>query len=163
MPDRNPQLHPTNGPIHTWFGLSYSNYAVLPRTLLQSMPTDWQQRMVACLNELDDAFQHIPQAEAYEVTAATEHIVNEMTAEELLLAGITEVWETDGEPPMPPWDEGFRDWMDTHQKAEPTYYDDAFQVMNPDQRVLLPVSDPVPHYNRGRTYIPPQQTQTQEA
>jgi len=24
--------------IHTWFGLTYANYLVLPRTLLQSMP-----------------------------------------------------------------------------------------------------------------------------
>lgn len=34
----------TNGPIHGFFGLSYSNYLVLPRTLMQSMPVAWQER-----------------------------------------------------------------------------------------------------------------------
>ncbi len=42
-------------PIHTWFGLTYANYLVLPRALLQSMPGEWQRRFVACLTELQEA------------------------------------------------------------------------------------------------------------
>jgi hypothetical protein len=38
--------------IHTWFGLTYSNYLVLPRAVLQSMPDEWQEKFVACLDEL---------------------------------------------------------------------------------------------------------------
>jgi hypothetical protein len=42
----------TLGPIHTWFSLSYANYLVVPRALLQSMPVEWQERMVTLLQEL---------------------------------------------------------------------------------------------------------------
>jgi len=42
--------------IHGWFGLSYANFLVLPRSLLQSMPDEWQERFVSCLHELDEAF-----------------------------------------------------------------------------------------------------------
>ncbi len=38
--------------IHGWFGLTYSSYLVLPRSLLQAMPHEWQERFVACLDEL---------------------------------------------------------------------------------------------------------------
>ncbi|EFC79182.1 hypothetical protein FrEUN1fDRAFT_7713, partial [Parafrankia sp. EUN1f] len=37
---------PESDTIHTWFGLSYSNYLVLPRSLLQSMPDRWQEPFV---------------------------------------------------------------------------------------------------------------------
>lgn len=40
-------------PIHAWFELSYSNYLCLPRSVLQSMPGEWQRRFVACLEEMD--------------------------------------------------------------------------------------------------------------
>lgn len=39
-------------PIHAWFGLTYSNYLVLHRAVLQSMPDDWQARFVGMLDEL---------------------------------------------------------------------------------------------------------------
>lgn len=49
--------------VHGWFGLTYANYLVLPRTLLQSMPDEWQGRFVACLEELDAAFAHLDHAD----------------------------------------------------------------------------------------------------
>lgn len=42
--------------IHDWFGLTYSSYLVLHRSLLQSMPDEWQERFVAMLEEFDEAF-----------------------------------------------------------------------------------------------------------
>lgn len=45
--------------IHGWFGLTYANYLCLPRTLLQSMPDEWQNRFVGCLDELDAAYRHL--------------------------------------------------------------------------------------------------------
>lgn len=39
--------------IHLWFNLTYANYLVLPRAVLQSMPDEWQERFVTCLDELD--------------------------------------------------------------------------------------------------------------
>lgn len=47
-------------PIHTWFGLSYASYLTIPRSVLQSMPTEWQQRFVACLEQLDNAIDWRP-------------------------------------------------------------------------------------------------------
>lgn len=41
--------------IHTWFSLSYAAYLVLPRSILQSMPDEWQERFVACLQEVEEA------------------------------------------------------------------------------------------------------------
>lgn len=82
------------GDVHTFFGLTYANYLVLPRTLLQSMPEAWQHRFVACLDELQQAFWEVPQADDYWVRA-----------------------------------------KDRNGRFIP---------------------DPVPHYNRGRTFVAPQ-------
>lgn len=49
--------------IHNYFGLSYAQYLTLPRTALQSMPEEWQARFVACLHELDEAFDWKPHHE----------------------------------------------------------------------------------------------------
>jgi hypothetical protein len=46
----------TGHPIHTFFELSYANYLALPRSILQSMPAEWQARLVRCIDELDVAF-----------------------------------------------------------------------------------------------------------
>lgn len=40
--------------IHTYFGLSYAHYLVLPRSVLQSMPEEWQHKFVELLEELDE-------------------------------------------------------------------------------------------------------------
>lgn len=42
-------------PIHDYFCLTYSNFIVLHRSILQSMPVKWQQRMVRLLNQADSA------------------------------------------------------------------------------------------------------------
>lgn len=129
--------------IHTWFGLSYANYLVLPRTLLQSMPVRWQHHFTALLGDLETAFAHIPQAQAYEVTAADEREVCDLTPAELQATGIS-IEEpcrnrTDpGDWPLPAW-------RDTRTGRE----------LRPWERVLVPVTDPVPAYNRGRTRVKP--------
>lgn len=40
--------------IHNWFGLTYANYLVLPRSILQSMDAEWQKKMVDLLNEMEE-------------------------------------------------------------------------------------------------------------
>lgn len=52
-------------PIHEWFELSYAQYLTIPRTALQSMPVEWQQKFVTCLNELDDAIDWRPKEGRY--------------------------------------------------------------------------------------------------
>lgn len=145
----------TDGPVHTWFSLAYTNYQVMPRTLMQSMPIEWQERMVACLEELREAYQHIPQAEVYSVQAATEHIVREMTESELKQAGIEADWYG-GEvfTKAVTTQEEFDAWRAKYETDAPTYYRDGCEL-DPHERVLLPASDPVPHYSRGRTFIEP--------
>lgn len=40
--------------IHNFFGLTYSNYLVLPRSALQSMPDKWQKKFVNLLNKMSE-------------------------------------------------------------------------------------------------------------
>lgn len=61
-----------DGPVHEWFSLSYSNYLVLPRSLMQAMPIEWQERMVKCLNQMRDATRHLNVNDNYTV-----HLRNE--------------------------------------------------------------------------------------
>jgi hypothetical protein len=41
--------------IHVFFGLTYSSYLVLPRSILQSMPIKWQKKFVDMLVDLEAA------------------------------------------------------------------------------------------------------------
>jgi len=139
--------------IHTHFGLSYANYLVLPRTLLQSMPDEWQHQFVGLLEQMDNAFAHVPQAEAYEVTPGTECVVGEMGFDLLEEAGIVEDWYDEPIPEdLGPSD--LNEWKAEHEKAEPTYSRNGVEL-DPMERVLIPEQDPVPHYNRGRTRVEP--------
>lgn len=128
--------------IHGYFSLSYANYLVLHRTLMQSMPDEWQNRMVACLNELEEAFRHIDHPECFFVKTAKEREIWELshTEQNLVLDGKVEEVSLD--------DEG-------EELDDTIFYLNGKEVEG-DYRVHLPVDDPVPHYNRGRTYIEPQ-------
>ena len=42
--------------IHEYFNLTYANYLVLPRTILQSMPDEWQEQFVDLLNQIPELF-----------------------------------------------------------------------------------------------------------
>lgn len=45
--------------VHAFFGLSYVNYLVMPRSVMQSMPEEWQHAFTALLSECADAFEHL--------------------------------------------------------------------------------------------------------
>jgi hypothetical protein len=98
---------PTREAIHEHFGLSYAEYLVIPRTLLQSMPDDWQERFVGMLDDLEAAFAHVEQAPHYRVEAG--------------------------------------EWV----------YTDPSEDDDPGGPTFLRTGEPVPHYNRGRTYVEP--------
>lgn len=55
--------------VHGFFELSYASYLVLPRSLMQSMPGEWQERMVACLEEMDAHFDEDVKAPSWWVRA----------------------------------------------------------------------------------------------
>jgi hypothetical protein len=43
-------------PVHNWFGLTYANYLVVPRVLLQSAPEEWQRKFVRLMHDLEMLF-----------------------------------------------------------------------------------------------------------
>lgn len=43
-------------PVHGWFGLTYSSYLVVQRSLLEAMPLAWQRKFVALLKEIGEEF-----------------------------------------------------------------------------------------------------------
>lgn len=122
--------------IHTAFGLSYSNYLVLPRTLLQSMPMEWQHHFTALLERYNDAFAHVEQAECYIVTAAVECTYSDLTDEDMAALGIT---------------------CQRPEDDYETYWDKDGTEHESGDRIYVPRvgGDLVPHYNRGRTHIEP--------
>lgn len=42
--------------IHDYFELTYAQYLAIPRSVLQSMPDEWQDKFVRLLEELDETF-----------------------------------------------------------------------------------------------------------
>ena len=56
MQERNGVLE--EAPFHGWFQLSYSSYLVLPRSLLEAMPLEWQARMILLLDEMAEVFEN---------------------------------------------------------------------------------------------------------
>ena len=61
--------------IHVWFELSYAHYLVLPRSLMQAMPVEWQARMVECLREMMEATRKLELNDKYEVLLSLIHIL----------------------------------------------------------------------------------------
>jgi hypothetical protein len=123
--------------IHRYFGLSYANYLVVHRTLLQSMPDDWQDRFVDMLTDLATTFEHVDRGDAFHVTHGHVRYLTDLTPDEATALGYTiEISE-----------------------GTTTYYDAAGNMI--DERdaevthVLQPTPDPVPHYDRGRARIEP--------
>lgn len=130
--------------VHTYFGLSYANYLVLPRTLLQSMPQEWQARFVTLVDELHDAFEHVKQAPTYQVLAGETMPLNEMSDAQLKAAGI---------------DSSSRvvEGSDEDDPDSETVYHRRFDgaELTGEDYGFVPGVDPVPHYNRGRTRVEP--------
>lgn len=130
--------------IHTHFGLSYASYLVLHRTLLQSMPDEWQARFVGMLRDLDEAFGHIERADCYEVTPGEEREIGELTDAEMKFLGVT--------PPDPIDTEDDDEWTRQREAARWLYRGEEYESWH---RIVFPKAESVPHYNRGRTRIEP--------
>ncbi len=71
--ENKPEVYvPPDEPIHNFFSLSYAQYLAIPRSVLQSMPVEWQQRFVACLKELDSTIDWRPDGDVlYQVRLMT--------------------------------------------------------------------------------------------
>lgn len=128
--------------VHGWFSLSYANYLVLPRTLMQSMPGPWQVQMVRLLEEITDAFQHVQQAEAYNVQAGHWAYTSDLSEGELKSLGFTRPDAPDGDD-------------ENAEMADVWYGPDGEEHDGHTASIFIPTADPVPHYNRGRARIQP--------
>lgn len=128
--------------IHGWFSLTYSNYLVLPRTLMQSMPDRWQNRMVALLEEIRAAYAHIEQADSYHVQAGRWAYPSDLSEEELRDLGFTRPDAPDGAD-------------EDADLADVWYGPDGEEHDGHTASIFVAGRDPVPHYNRGRTRIEP--------
>jgi hypothetical protein len=135
----------TSDAVHLMFGLLYSDYLVVERTLLQSMPATWQAKFVALMAEFDDAFAHVDRSESFVVTPAVESEYGDLTEERRTQLGIT--CSDDDEGDSAPGDVTL-------------FYDRDGVEHKAHERVLVPRpgGDPVPGYDRGRTRIKPQGT-----
>ena len=40
-------------PVHRWFCLTYCSYAVIPRSIAQSMPVAWQRRFARLMDQMN--------------------------------------------------------------------------------------------------------------
>lgn len=128
----------TDGPVHEWFGLTYVNFLVWHRSRMQSMPLEWQRRFVELAEELAAAYPD--DTPEYEVTTVRRECVSDLSDAEMRFLGI-----------------GFSDDEDEGDERQEYYLKDGTAV-SPYERVGLPVRDPVPHYDRGRTYLPPDES-----
>lgn len=135
----------TDGPIHGWFGLTYSNYLVLHRSMMQSMPVAWQERAVALFDELDRAFPDLKRPPSFIVTAASEREYGDLNGAEMAALGVT---QADRDPDLT---------EEERVTADGLYHDRDGDPHESWERLLVPLpgGDPVPHYNRGRTFIEP--------
>jgi hypothetical protein len=51
--------------LHGWWDLSYAEYLTIPRGVMQSMPDEWQKKMVALLYEMDATIDWHPNDAMY--------------------------------------------------------------------------------------------------
>lgn len=135
--------HIPDGAIHEWFSLTYANYLILPRSVLQSMPLEWQDRFVSCLRELDRAFGHLdwPDYDVRALKREREHIDHEdcpsCDGTGLVLDG--------GLPAEP------------EQSCDECLGEGTIEAERWETAEEVGIrEDPIPHYNRGRTRLEPE-------
>lgn len=46
--------------LNEWFALTYAQFVVMPRVIMQEMPDIWQNKMIQLLDELDETFDYFP-------------------------------------------------------------------------------------------------------
>lgn len=128
--------------VHTYFGLTYSNYLILHRTILQSAPIEWQHKFTEVMGELEDMIG----------PGMRERLPNNMEVNFLarrpeLVA--PECCHCNGE--------GLH--VDKHGDSDDCPECDGAGVdfeadreFESSEKVGF-ISDPIPHYNRGRTLL----------
>jgi hypothetical protein len=99
---------------------------------MQSMPIEWQERMVLCLEQIREAYRDVGQAPGYKVDPVDWNYPEDLGYDQRKALGITREGEED--------DDGEGDLGD--------YYDAAGNVLQ-GCSVPVPAREPLPHYRRG--------------
>jgi hypothetical protein len=122
-------------PVHLWFGLTYANYLVLPRSVLQSMPQEWQAKFCTLLDELHEAFGHLdwPRYDVRALVREPEFIQPYVPCEDCE--------EGDEECSVCSGERGVED-------------PEGPRFETPEEVGIR--RDPIPHYQRGRARLKPQ-------
>jgi hypothetical protein len=120
----------TGGPVDEWFGLSFANFLVVHRVRLQSMPLQWQRRLVGLLEELRAAYGDAADPD-FQVTTVVMKCFYELTPADLAMLGVTV-----SSP-------------DVDQSGEAVYIDSSGNEMDGRCLVGVPIPDPVLHYRHN--------------
>jgi hypothetical protein len=102
-------------PIHNWFSLSYAQYLTIPRSVLQSMPQEWQRRFVKCLEQLDETIDWRPDEGTYHVELRQ---VTEVLDEDI--SQYVEAWGDVLHDPLQDYERGRR--KIAHIDSEPNHH-----------------------------------------
>lgn len=126
--------------VHGWFELTYSNFLVLHRSLMQSMPADWQHRMVTCLDEIRQAFDHLEHP-SFKVLTGKWCYLSDLSDSDMERLGVTTGCDEDADP--------------NHEcsPGQCDYFQGDEELDEHTACVFVPGRDPIPHYSRGRTHV----------
>lgn len=68
-----PASLPRRGDVSLWFELTYASYLTIPRSILEDMPDEWQQRFYLLFAELNERYTSWPPSgQHYEVRLRNE-------------------------------------------------------------------------------------------
>jgi hypothetical protein len=106
----------------------------------------------AMLDELAAAYDHLDRPEGYEVYPARWVLVDELTAAEAAALGVTNSLDEVPELPERATAEEFADHEAEWEEASENrvFHDANGNELDPQSRVPIRVSDPIPHYRHGR-------------
>lgn len=136
--------------ISGFFSLSYANYLVVNRALLESMPDDWQKIFVGLLRELFEEFSYLPPQPAIDVKILArepEHFIEREDCPKC--EGEGEERDEDGNPLGKPCEDCGGSGFEFEEE----------RIEEPEHVGYIP--DPIPHYDRTRTRLP-RLSQTEE-
>lgn len=153
--------------VHGYFGLTYANYLVMHRTLMEAMPVEWQDKFVRLLDEYDNAWRHIDNPSQFKVDTGKWVLVDDMSdeqREQQSIVSSVQLWEWQNPEPQPEEYEDDDDFNAVYQlwKQE---YDNQWSSEtyisadgNGDDvthtRFFFPAPDTIDHYRRPRKYTP---------
>ncbi|WP_304455926.1 hypothetical protein [Nocardiopsis sp. YSL2] len=144
-------VHDVGHDIGTWFSLSYSNFLVLHRVLLEHMPRWWQLAFVNRLEQLHAAYSHLEHPPSFEVHPCKFVIVEDLDDDQRKKLGVTSSMDDFPDMPEDPTEEQFDAHEAAYDKAcdAEVFYDADGNELDRNQRVPLRVPDPIPHYRYG--------------